>query len=84
MGQVVQVAVAVAMGLGILFIGRWGIRLLATPVPEEIDRDDVIDVEAPFICTVCGLQLTVTHAQGEDVEAPRHCREEMEPATFGD
>lgn len=84
MSQVVQVAVAVAMGLGILFIGRWGIRLLATPTPEEIDPDDVIDVEAPFICTVCGLRLTVTHAQGEDVEAPRHCREEMEPATFGD
>ncbi|MEE9582210.1 MAG: hypothetical protein V3W36_04645 [Acidimicrobiia bacterium] len=84
MSQAVQVAVAVAMGLGILFLGRWGIRLLATPAPEEVDPDDVIDVEALFICTVCGLRLTVTHAQGEDVDAPRHCREEMEPATVGD
>jgi hypothetical protein len=80
MSQAVQVAIAVAMGLGILFIGRWGIRLLATPAPEDIDPDDVIDVEAPFICTVCGLRLTVTHAQGQEVDAPRHCREEMEPA----
>ena len=84
MGQAVQVALAVAMGLVILFLGRWGIRLLATPAPEEVDPDDVIDVVAPFICTVCGLRLTVTHAQGEDVDAPRHCREEMEPATVGD
>jgi len=84
MGQAVQVAVAVAMGLGILFVGRWGIRLLATPAPEDIDPDDVIDVEALFICAACGLQLTVTHAQGEDVDAPRHCRQEMEPATIGE
>ena len=84
MGQAVQVVVAVAMGLVILFIGRWGIRLLATPAPEDIDPDDVIDVEAPFICTVCGLRLTVTHAQGEDVDAPRHCREQMEPAAVGE
>ncbi len=84
MGQAAQVAVAVAMGLGILFLGRWGIRLLATPAPEEVDPDDVIDVEALFICTVCGLRLTVTHAQGEDLDPPRHCREEMEPATVDD
>ena len=84
MGQAVQVAVAIAMGLGILLLGRWAIRLLATPAPEDVDPDDVIDVEALFICTVCGLRLTVTHAQGEDVDAPRHCREEMEPATISD
>ncbi len=84
MGQAVQVALAVAMGLVILFLGRWGIRLLATPAPEEVDPDDVIDVTAHFICTVCGLRLTVTHAQGEEVDAPRHCREEMEPASVGD
>ena len=72
------------MGLGILFLGRWGIRLLATPAPEEVDLDDVIDVVAPFICTVCGLRLTVTHAQGEHLDPPRHCREEMEPAAVGD
>jgi len=27
---------------------------------------------------VCGMRLTVTHAQGEESAAPRHCREDME------
>lgn len=67
------------MGLAILGIGRWAIRLLSTPGPEEPDPEDVIPVSADFVCTVCGLQLTVTRAQGEDIRAPKHCREEMEP-----
>ncbi len=79
MSTLLQIIVAVAMGLGILLAGRWGVRLLATPAPEDVDPEAVIDVEATFRCTVCGLQLTVTHAQGFDVAAPRHCREEMEP-----
>jgi len=80
MGQAGQVAVAIAMGVGILLAGRWVVRLLATPVPEGADPDDVIEVEASFRCAVCGLRLTVTHAQGDEVQAPRHCREAMEPA----
>jgi len=75
-----QVAVAVAIGVGIMWLGRWGVRLLATPVPAEPDPDEVVPVERPYRCTVCGMRLTVTHAQGEDAAAPRHCREEMEPA----
>jgi hypothetical protein len=78
-GQLFQIAIAVAMGVGILLAGRWAIRLLATPGHEDADPDDVIEVDAPFLCTVCGLRLNVTHAQGEDMNAPRHCREEMEP-----
>ena len=79
MGQAVQIGIAVAMGVGILLAGLWVVRMLATPVPEDADPDDVIEVEASFACSVCGLRLTVTHAQGEDVRAPRHCREEMVP-----
>ena len=79
MGQILQLAIAAAMGVAILLAGRWAIRLLATPVPEDADPDDVVEVDAPFLCTVCGLRLTVTHAQGDDVSAPRHCREAMEP-----
>ena len=79
MGQIFQLAIAAAMGVAILLAGRWAIRLLATPGPEDTDPDDVVEVDAPFLCTVCGLRLTVTHAQGDDVSAPRHCREAMEP-----
>ncbi len=80
MDQVVPVAIAVVMGLGILVVGRWAIRLLATPGPEEIDPEAVVEIDASFKCIVCGMRLTVTHAQGDDVAAPRHCREEMDPA----
>ncbi len=79
MDQAVQVGIAIAMGVAILLAGRWAVRLLATPVPEGADPDDVIEVEAAFSCSVCGLRLAVTHAQGAEVQAPRHCREEMEP-----
>jgi len=75
----VTVVIAVAIGLSIMALGRWGVRVLATPVPDEPDPDDVVDVEQAFRCAVCGMQLTVTHAQGADLTAPRHCREEMEP-----
>ena len=75
----VTVVTAVAIGLSIMALGRWGVRVLATPVPDEPDPDDVVDVEQAFRCAVCGMQLTVTHAQGADLTAPRHCREEMEP-----
>jgi hypothetical protein len=74
----VDVVIAVAIGVSIMALGRWGVKLLATPVPAEPDPDDIVDVERAFRCSVCGMRLTVTHAQGEDVAAPRHCREEME------
>ena len=38
-----------------------------------------MEVAVDYKCTICGLRLTVTHAQDEDeVAAPRHCREPME------
>ncbi|MDP2622936.1 MAG: hypothetical protein Q8Q29_03965 [Actinomycetota bacterium] len=74
----VDVVIAIAIGVSIMALGRWGVKLLATPAPAEPDPDDIVDVERPFRCSVCGMRLTVTHAQGEDVAAPRHCREEME------
>lgn len=74
----IQVVVAIAIGIAILGLGRWAVRLLAMPGPEEPDPDEVVEVERRYRCTVCGLRLTVTHAQGDDMAAPRHCREPME------
>lgn len=78
--DIVQIAIAVAIGASVMGLGLWGVRLLAAPGPPEPDPDDIIDIEQAFRCAVCGMRLTITHAQGEDVAAPRHCREEMEPA----
>lgn len=78
MGGVFQILIALAIGLSILGIGRWAIRMLAVPGPEEPDPDDIVEIEQRYRCTVCGMRLTVTHAQGDDIAAPRHCREPME------
>ena len=79
MRQFAQILIAFGIGFVILSLGRWGIRLLAMPGPEEPDPEDVLEIEAAFRCTICGMRLMITHAQGADVAAPRHCREEMEP-----
>ena len=73
------VVIALLIGAAIFSAGLWAVRLLATPVPPEPDPEDLVDVAVAFACTVCGMQLTVTAAQGEEVKAPRHCREEMVP-----
>ena len=78
MSSFIQIVIAVAIGLTVLALGRWGIKLLAQPGPEEPDPDDIVDVEVAYRCTVCGLRLTVTAAQDAELVAPRHCREDME------
>jgi hypothetical protein len=45
--------------------------------PEEPDPEDIKPVNLRFRCIVCGAQVTMTAAQGDDPEAPRHCREDM-------
>lgn len=73
------VLIAAAIGLAILVATVWTVRLIATGPPPEPDLDAVEEVEASFLCTICGMQLTVTYAQGGDQEPPRHCREDMVP-----
>jgi len=74
----VTYVIAVLIAVGIFAAAHWAIRLLAIPGPEEPDPDAVAEVAEDYKCTVCGLRLTVTHAQlDDDVTAPRHCREPM-------
>lgn len=72
-----EIVIAITIGGVILAAGLWGVRLLARPVPGEPDPDEIVEVHREFRCTVCGMRLTVTHAQDEEVRPPRHCREEM-------
>lgn len=69
--------IAIALGAGIYAIAKWAINLLAMPVPDEPDPDDVQEIAVDYRCTVCGLRLTVTAAQEGEMAAPKHCREEM-------
>ena len=70
------VLIAIAIGVAIFAAALWVIRMLATP-PVEIDPDAVEEISVDYRCTVCGLRLTVTHAQVSDSAPPRHCMEEM-------
>jgi hypothetical protein len=72
----VNVLIAVAIGVVIFGVSLWVIRMLATP-PVDIDPDEVEEVDVDYRCTVCGLRLTVTHAQATEQAPPRHCMEEM-------
>jgi hypothetical protein len=69
--------VAVLIGIGILAATVWSVRFIATGPPAEPDIEDVLEVDVPYVCTVCGLSLTVTEAHGGEITPPRHCREDM-------
>jgi hypothetical protein len=76
--QILQIGIALAIGATILMVGRWGINVLAAGGPPDVDPEDVVDVDIPFLCVVCGMQLTITYASADEVTAPRHCHEPME------
>ncbi len=63
---------ALVMGLTI-----WAIRFIATGPPPDPVEQDIHEVDVPYVCTVCGMSLTITQARDGDIEPPRHCREEM-------
>lgn len=71
--------IALAIGLAILIVTLRVARMIAAGPPPEPDPDAVQEVALDYRCSVCGMQLTVTHAQDHDEEPPRHCREDMIP-----
>lgn len=73
-----QLAIAIAIGVSIIAVTLWVIRMLLIPQSEDPDPDQVQEVAVDYRCIVCGMRLTITHAQEENPAAPRHCREDME------
>lgn len=71
------IVVAAVIGVAIIGFTLWSIKFIASGPPPEPDISDVEEVDIPYLCTVCGLSLTVTQAHGGDVSPPRHCREDM-------
>jgi hypothetical protein len=72
------ILIATLVGLSILALTVWSIRFIASGPPPEPDLTSVEEVDVPYLCTVCGLSLTVTEAQiGDEIDPPRHCREDM-------
>ena len=77
LGWVLRVVLALTVGITIYVIGASMLRKFTVAPPPEPDPDDIKAVNLRFRCTVCGAEVTMTAAQGEDPEPPRHCREDM-------
>jgi hypothetical protein len=78
-GTILRVVIGVAVALTVYVIGANLLRKFQLAPPEEPDPDAVKPVNLKFRCIVCGAEVTMTAAQGDDPDAPRHCREEMVP-----
>lgn len=76
---IVKVLVALGVAL-VLYLGavRMVRALLRPPPPEEPDPSRLRPVDYRYRCMVCGAEVTMTAAPGEEEpEPPRHCREDM-------
>ncbi|HJR93177.1 MAG TPA: hypothetical protein VJ938_12105 [Acidimicrobiia bacterium] len=81
MGEIGLVQILIALGLGVLIwvASMKVLRMLATP-PPEVDPADVVEVEEQdYRCSVCGTEVTLRVANVAEMSPPRHCREEMDP-----
>ena len=78
LGWAIRVAIALPAAVLIYLLVAGMLQKFKVPPDTEPDPDDVVEVNARFRCAVCGAEVTMTAAQaGDDVEAPRHCREDM-------
>jgi hypothetical protein len=80
LGWTLRIVGALAVGLTLYVIGASMLRKFKVAPPAEPDPDDIRPVNLRYRCTVCGAEVTMTAAQDDDPDAPRHCREDMIPA----
>jgi len=79
-GWIIRGVVTLVAMVLIYVIGAAILRKFKIVPDEEPDPDSVVPVHQDYKCIVCGATVTMTAAQaGDDVEAPRHCREDMVP-----
>ena len=77
MDWVVRLVVGLAVALTLYVMGASMLRKFHVAPPPEPDPADIKPVNLRFRCIVCGAEVTMTAAQDDDPEAPRHCREDM-------
>jgi hypothetical protein len=80
LGWVIRVAITVVAVVVIYLIGASTLRKFKVAPESEPDPESVVPVDVRFRCIVCGAEVVMTLAQeGMELEAPRHCREDMIP-----
>jgi hypothetical protein len=77
MDWVLRFLLAFAVALTLYVIGASMLRKFHVAPPPEPHPDDIKPVNLQFRCIVCGAEVTMTAAQDDEPEAPRHCREDM-------
>jgi hypothetical protein len=71
-----RLLVALAIVIGIAFVGLWFLGAVSSGRPmEKIEPEDVVELDVYFVCGECGTEFQVTRL-GE-VQVPRHCGEPM-------
>ena len=63
--------------LAIYILGAALLRKFKVSPPTEPDPAELRKVDVRYRCSVCGSEVTMTTAAGDDPDAPRHCREDM-------
>jgi hypothetical protein len=78
LGWVIRIAIGLVSIIAIYVLLAGTLAKFKIAPPEEIDPEDIVAVDIRFRCIVCGAEVTMTAAQDADeVDAPRHCREDM-------
>ena len=78
LGWAVRGVVALFAIVGIYVVGASVLAKFKIAPPAEPDPEQVVPVDLKFRCVVCGTEVVMTAAQADiDIEAPRHCREDM-------
>ncbi len=77
--QILRVGFIVLAGLAMYVIGASLIHKFTIPSEPEPEPGELRSVDLRYRCAVCGAEVTMTAAPGEEEPAPpRHCREDME------
>jgi len=80
LGWVIRIAITVGAVVVIYLAGAATLAKFKIAPPADVDPDDVVPVDMRYRCSVCGAEVTMTAANSEqEIEAPRHCREDMLP-----
>ena len=77
-GTVIQILIAIAIGVVIIWSGLTVLRALAQPMPEPPPPGELRKVKITFRCSMCGTEVRMTVAPDEDPPPPRHCLEDMD------
>ena len=76
----ILIAILIALVIYVVFAGA--LRKFWVGPPSKPHPEDLETVNLSYRCGVCGAEVTMTAVpQGEILEAPRHCKEDMNLTT---